>query len=151
MKNNRIIVLLKSLNKREFNRFVLYVKSPFFNQSARLVKLINYLASIYPDFPPKLISKEILFKKLYGSKESFEDQKIHDQLSQLLKLFEGFLAQLQLKEQPEKAELQLLDALKQRNLDKQFQRVYRRMEERLNRVDNKNPDFFLSHFHMLER
>ncbi|MEO1218541.1 MAG: hypothetical protein AAFY45_33735 [Bacteroidota bacterium] len=151
MKNNRIIVLLKSLNKREFNKFVLYVSSPFFNQSARLVKLINYLAGLYPDFPPKLTSKEILFKKLYGTNEAFEDQKIHDQLSQLLKLFEGFLAQLQLKEQPEKAELQLLDALKQRNLDKQFQRVYRRMEERLSRVENKNPDFFLSHFHMLER
>lgn len=150
MKNNRVIVLLRSLNRREFNKFILFVSSPFFNQSPKLIKLIDYFATLYPDFPPSLTKKEILFKHLYGDSTIYEDQKIHDHLSQLLRLFESFVCQMKFREDRNGADLYLLEGLKQRRLDKQFHRAYRRVEERLEKVENKNAAYFLDHFKLQE-
>lgn len=151
MKNNRIIVLLKGLNKREFGRFLLYIDSPFFNQNSKLIKLVKYLEPLYPDFPIKKIQKEALFEHLYGKTIPFETQKVHDHLSQLLRLFEGFITQEKIREDTVTRELFLLDGLREKGMDKQFQRVYKRLEGRLEKEKNMDSSFFLHQYQMLER
>ena len=60
LEDSKLVTLLKSLNKQEFERLEKYVKSPFFNSSEQLITLFDLLRNDYPDFTS--ISKEKIFR-----------------------------------------------------------------------------------------
>src|SRR5436853_3389420 len=91
MENTKLIQVLKTFNKDEFEEFGKYVSSPFFNTSNKISKLFCILKTAYPDFGNSRFNKENVFKEIYPSEE-FKDKKIRDLFSRMLKLSEDFLA-----------------------------------------------------------
>ncbi len=61
----KVIGILKAMNKEEFRKLRRAFQSPYFVTNARLLSLYDYLKKYYPDFPEKKLQKEKLFKKLY--------------------------------------------------------------------------------------
>ncbi|MDX2246383.1 MAG: hypothetical protein SF052_06395 [Bacteroidia bacterium] len=131
MYQGRLIKMLTTLAPGEFRQFVTYVKSPYFNSNEKLIKLVTYLQKVYPDFAEKKLTHKTLFETMYGKVETLNEQQIHDQLSQLLRLLENFFTQLNFESDTGGKYTYLLQALRSRNLPKHFYRVYSRAEEQL--------------------
>jgi hypothetical protein len=95
MARPRIIYLLSPLNSQEIRRFVSFVESPFFNQNSKLIRLARHLADVYPEFREGDLDSLRLFHVAYEKDDAYEEQWVFDHLSQLRKLLEQFLAQLE--------------------------------------------------------
>jgi hypothetical protein len=126
MKNARLLRQLCHLTPGEIRRFVHFVESPHFNQNTRLVRLAQYLHRAYPTFPDPMVHKQVLFEVAFGTQAPFEEQPVHDQLSQLLRLLEQFLAQLDFEQDEMAQQRHLLRGLQQRHLLDHFERIQRK-------------------------
>ena len=148
MKNYRVIDLLRGLSAGEFRRFVLYVESPYFNQSPPLVRLIQLLQRAAPDFGEALLSKAHLHQVMFGEEEPFREQAVHDQLSRLLRLLEGFLAQQHYEADAASQDRHLLQSLDQRHLEGHFPRIYRRTEQRRTGSHLRDVQYYLDQYQL---
>jgi hypothetical protein len=63
---NKNFELLKTLNKAEFYRFADFINSPFYNKRSDMVKLMEYLCSVYPKLDEKNLSEEVIYRKVYS-------------------------------------------------------------------------------------
>lgn len=151
MRRPRIISLLESLKPVEIKRFQQYVESGFFNQNQRLIKLSRYLIRKYPRFLEKGLTNEKLFEVLFGKEETFEEQHVYDHLSQLRKLLEGFLSQVDFEENENARNRHLLNALSTRQQGEHFLRISRRVEKQLQKQGPENRQYYLNRFLMLEQ
>ncbi|MEM6348585.1 MAG: hypothetical protein AAF927_32175 [Bacteroidota bacterium] len=148
MESSRFINLLRLLSHSQFRRFVSFVESPYHNQNEKLIKLIRHLAKASPDFRGPLLDKEVIFSATFGREESFEPQKVFNQMSRLRQLWEKFVIVEQIGQDNKAQELHLLQGLDQWQLNdaisKSFDRVWEVNEKQIIR-DN---SYFL-HAHQL--
>ncbi|MCI4670120.1 MAG: hypothetical protein MRZ79_18430 [Bacteroidia bacterium] len=145
MVNTRLVKILKSLSPSEIRNFVNYVSSPYLNQNKRLEALAKYLQQIYPSFKSSTFEKDYLFKLMFPG-EKFSDQKVHDQMSALLRLLEEFLAHSEWKNSPRERSVHLLVALHKRGFQDQFYRVMQKEEKELSKSNFRNSDHYYSSY-----
>src|SRR5688572_11768167 len=122
LEDSKLVTLLKTLNKQEFERLEKYVKSPFFNSSEQLVTLFDLLKGDYPDFA--LISKDKIFRVFYP-KEEFKDKKIRDMLSRLLEIAQGFLSQIEFEKRSHLENVFAMNQMIGRGLERHYKGKYR--------------------------
>lgn len=91
MESNKLIELLKSLNKQEFKQLGDFVRSPYFNKLQNVIKLYDYLAYYYPNFKGRKFTKENAFIGIFPG-EKYDDRRLRALNSYLLSLCEKFLA-----------------------------------------------------------
>lgn len=130
MHKSRLITLIKTLSPAEMRRFDTFAASPYFNTQERLLALWRFLHQATPDFPPQLVNRKKAFALMYPG-ETFEEQKVHDQSSALLKLLERFLAQQVFEEESYEYEIKHLAGLQGKAPDlfsRRFQQASKRME-----------------------
>ncbi|MEM7659290.1 MAG: hypothetical protein AAF399_24435 [Bacteroidota bacterium] len=108
-----------------------------------MVRLLKGILLAAPDFVPELLSKHILFTATFGKAELFQEQKLHDQKSQLLRLLEQFLAQLNYQSEEALQARQLLSAFEKRNLADHFPRLYRKIHRQHLKTSKRDNRFFL--------
>lgn len=88
--NNKLLSILRSFSKVEFNRLKKFVESPYFNANQEIITLNQY---IYSKFESEFsFTKDELWSTL-EKKEVFNSLKLRKLFSDLLKLVEQFLAQ----------------------------------------------------------
>ncbi len=150
MAQPRIIHLLKALNPQEIRRFVSFVESPFFNQNVKLTRLAKHLMKVFPDFKEEEVANQRLFYIAYGKDEPYEEQWVYDHLSQLRKLLEQFLAQLEYDQDPAGQSRYLLRSLSERDLADVFPKIAGKAEKQLVEPEKKNAQYFLNHFRIQE-
>ncbi len=92
MKNSKIYNSLQKLNVYELNNFEKFINSPYFNQNEKLVRFYSYLLPYLKGKKQGDINKINIWEELSPG-ESFDDIKFRKYTSDLLKLFERFLAQ----------------------------------------------------------
>lgn len=141
MNNTRLIKLLKRLSPSEMRKFVSFVESPCQNQNHRLVKLVDFLYKTYPSFDSKNLNKPFLFQLMFDN-EPVSEQKVHDQMSALLRLLEDFLAYEEWRTDSVNKSIYLLKALHKKSAQEHFYRVSRKEQQDLGRSTYRNSDYY---------
>jgi len=76
MYNSSVIKLLKSFSIDEFRKFEDFSRSPYYNKNANITKLVIYLKSALHQTDKEALSKEIVWRKLFGDKKfNYGDEK----------------------------------------------------------------------------
>jgi hypothetical protein len=119
MQQSKLILLLKSLSKKELKEFQAFTASEFFNKNETLNLLLKNISEYQGHFDSPKLERETFFKKHYPT-EVFEDQKFRYIQSDLTKLLEEFLAYNQYSKNEFGQKYFLLESLHQRNQDKYF-------------------------------
>ncbi|HMQ48214.1 MAG TPA: hypothetical protein PKA00_12660 [Saprospiraceae bacterium] len=92
MGSSKLILLLKTLNRKEWKAFSEFIQSPYFNKNIELIHLFEYLRKqSEKDFPSEEIQRTVVFKQLFGS-ESYDEKRLNHLMSQLFLLAQQFLA-----------------------------------------------------------
>jgi len=113
----KVIDIIKSLSKYEMNRFIKYVKSPFYNENETLVELLLFYTAEVKKYGKVDYSKQEIWASIFPYK-SYDDRKFRRFNSDLSKLGEGFLAHKVYHENPIKQATDLLNIINRRNIDK---------------------------------
>ncbi|HMS52480.1 MAG TPA: hypothetical protein PKD56_09125, partial [Chitinophagales bacterium] len=93
MFKSKAIQILRTLTNKEFKRLEDFVASPLWKHPAQAVNLFNILRKLYPDFDEKKLARVRVFRQIFP-REVFNEQKLRYVISDLTKLLEQFIAQL---------------------------------------------------------
>ncbi|HEX2788271.1 MAG TPA: hypothetical protein VHP32_10215 [Ignavibacteria bacterium] len=85
---NQFIDILRTLNKDEVKNLLLFVDSPYFNKSERLIKLFRELVKIHPDY--NNITSEEIHKRVFPHLE-YNDSTMRRLFSDCDKVLKEFL------------------------------------------------------------
>jgi len=92
MEQSRLIKYIQELAPKERERFREFVLSPYFNQHKKTTELLELILDQLDKKSGKGLEKEVVYKKLFP-KEAFDEQKLHNVMSYLKKLYHRFLSQ----------------------------------------------------------
>lgn len=92
MTDSKVYIALAHLSVYEINSFRKYLESPYFNMNERLLILFDIYAQHIKEDKKDELSKEDIWKLVYEDKK-YSDPKLRKLNSDLLKVFEDFLAQ----------------------------------------------------------
>lgn len=110
---SKIIKHIKELSAKDRERFYQFVASPYFNQHDTTRALLDLILENV-DRSNTALEREKLFKKLFP-REAFDEQKLHNVMSYLKKLYHRFLAQQFYEKQPLREQLFTLEAAYENN------------------------------------
>lgn len=88
---SKIIKHIGDLSAKDRERFVQFVGSPYFNQHEKTKELLDVILQNL-EHPNGSLDRDKLFKRLFP-REVFDEQKLHNVMSYLKKLYHRFLAQ----------------------------------------------------------
>jgi len=92
MYQSKLILILKSLDKKEFKTYRQFVSRQLGGNNSSAEKLLKILSAEHPEFEGKVIERSNLFKKLFP-KEKVNPQKLRYVMTDLMKLMEKYLVQ----------------------------------------------------------
>lgn len=93
MRDSKTYTALSSLDSYKLNRFIKFLKSPYFNQNELILHLGElFVQDIKNQNKPNQFNKQEVWLKL-GQNGKYNDEKIRSWQAGLLNLFEEFLAQ----------------------------------------------------------
>jgi len=121
MKNTKLLDIIKELSNKDLRKFKEFVHSPYFNKNEDISKLcdIIYIKARYSKYGE--LSKKNIFKELFPGIK-FQDNKIRNLISELMKLLEYFLAISDFSEENIEVQNHLISALNKRNIGKHVER-----------------------------
>ncbi len=91
MEQSRLIKYIQELTAKERERFRDFVLSPYFNQHKKTTELLILILDQLDKKSGKGLDKAAVYKKLFP-KEAFDEQKLHNVMSYLKKLYHRFLS-----------------------------------------------------------
>ncbi len=123
----KILPILASLSKKDWHWLHKFANSPIYNQHPAVLRLLEIFRK-KPDFSEKSYSSENLHKKLFP-KTPFEPAKTHHAVNYLLRTTEEYLAWDEWwRDEPERQRY-LLQAFRQRGLDRYFEETLEKLEQ----------------------
>jgi len=125
----KLILLLQTFNKKEFEKFGEYINSPYFNKSLLIRKFYDLLKKDFPGF--KKLSKKEIFKVIYPNEE-FKDKKIRDLFSKMNEFALDFIASEQFNTKIHTKNSYILENLVNRKLPVHFNSKYKESIKQLN-------------------
>ncbi|MEO8446519.1 MAG: hypothetical protein ABI528_03440 [bacterium] len=140
MKQNDSILILKSFSENEVRQFEDYINSPFHNKNKKVIEFFNILVKYHPLYKTKDISKENLFKEMYG-KTKYREPYIRNLFSDLNLLSEGFLQQIHAKENYG-YEKMVIEELNKRNIFDVMEKKIRMLEKKTAKEKNRDNNYF---------
>ncbi|MEM6724501.1 MAG: hypothetical protein AAF598_10715 [Bacteroidota bacterium] len=142
MIGQKLFRVLEALSSAEVTAFRKYLQSPYFNERDELVQLFELWLQHYP-IQGRLPADEKIWLLLFPNK-AFEAVLYRRLFSDLLRLCRHFLSIQNLS--PENQSLGILQALNQKDLDKQFAQERNKLDQNLKKQGLRNSDFFLTAF-----
>jgi len=130
MQKTKLVEVIQGLDDKEIKRFEDYVNSPFFNKNDKVIDLLRFLRKYHPSFDNSRFTKENAYKAVFGTKQKFNVQKLRNIMSQLFKLLETYLVQLELEIDEDFYNISLMTALDRRYIDKQFTQKYQEFKKK---------------------
>lgn len=151
MYKSNLLILIKSLTKEEFMGFELFLRSPFFNKRQKCIDLYTIIKASYPNLEndPKL-NKEVIFAKLFPLRDFNKSSALRELSSDLLTLLEQYIKQIAFEKREIYANLLLLSELNERNQNKRFYALSKRIKKAQQQQTTKSiryyyHDFFLNY------
>jgi len=134
MQKTKLVQLISKLKEAEIKAFDKFLQSPYFNNSPVIIRYWEQLKKYAPSFDTAQLSVEKLFKKIFP-KEDFDEKKLRQLRSRLLKLLEEFLAIEQLKKDEFAYKKRVADAYFEKELKKEFEKKYYQLLKKLENED----------------
>lgn len=132
-----IIQVLKSLNSKEYKRFLLFLSNDFFNQNKQFVVLTELFHKHINNNSNYILLKQNIFSILYP-KEKFYDLKLRHSISNYKKLLNEFLiVDYSRNNNPLKANL-LLYILRSKNLKYNYSITKKNIDKNLKNIPKNN-------------
>lgn len=145
MIGSKLLLLLDSFSSREFRKFVEFVQSPYFNKHDRLRDFADYVfANSHPRNEPAL-DRQRTFEFLFPNEE-FQEQKLADLMSYLVRLAEQFLSYQHYERDTFDQQTRLLQELAARDLHKSFQSTQRTLRRDQDKRHHRDEDFYISEY-----
>ena len=145
MESTKLFMTLETLTRVELNVFSDMIKSPYFNKSQILIKLLDNLKVYHPKYTNPELTKEKLFSALYPGEE-YKDKKLRDMFSKMLNLLEEFFALQDIKNYPLYINRHVLNQYTIRKLDRHFEGLSRDTNALIDKIKIKDSDYFFNSF-----
>lgn len=145
MQQSKLLTVLRSLDKKELKNFRQFLESPWFNTHEERIRLFDILAKHAPEFSSDAVAKEAVFGQMFPGEE-FDAARLHHRASELFKLLEKFLVQVEIERDRIQQDFMLLRATKERKLDAYFQRTSNALENKLTKGGNRDWLYYLNLF-----
>jgi len=132
LKATKIFQVLDTLSVYELNRFGKFVNSPYFNLNQSIIQLFEVLIPWLKKKSPDDLPKEEVWVNVYGN-EPYDDVRFRKLSSELLKLFEQFLAQEVFDNNPLHQANNLVEGISTKKIEKLYNSVVssvKRLSER---------------------
>lgn len=120
MQNSKLIELLKTFEKEDLRAFSDFIRSPYYNKREDLVALFEYLKKQAPEFSTKKIERQKVFKAIFP-KQVYKEKQISYCMNYLHKLAETFVGLRKYESGDFQQELNIMEGLVERRLDKHYQ------------------------------
>lgn len=141
MLNIKVFQLLSTLNKKEFSNFQRFIASPFFNANQKVIDFVKELKVFHPAYEIDETKEKWLYAKLFKTKK-FNKQNFRYLMTDLTKLLEAFLAQVEFQEQALNKKLYLSKQLQQRQAPKQAAQVLHSIQQMLKKTKLQDVNYF---------
>ncbi len=149
MHQSKLIETLRVLSKRQLERLREFIVSPFFNKNERLVLFCDYLLQYAPIFDAPELAREQVYAFLFPN-EAYDDLRIRHAMSDLLKLVERFIEQIQQEGKPVPAKLALATFYNDHALLRHLKDTLQGINRLQKQNPKKNEEFFLNQL-LIER
>lgn len=131
MNKSKLFANLTACKKNELADLRRFVASPFFNRQPELEALLEYLLKYWPEYEGKKLKKETLFEVACPG-QPYQDKQFRYMSSALARLIEQFWAVKKWQEDGNAGDLALLDIASERDVQKTYRQVNKRLETTLN-------------------
>lgn len=149
MKDRKVISALSSLSVYELNSFSKYVHSPYFNANEQVIHLFSIIERAIKKGKIVELDPNQIWAIIFPGK-AYQNQKILKLSSDLLNLFEDFIAQKEF-DQSESLKANLkLEGVRKHGLSKLYKGIIGDIE-RLERIDNNQSAEFYLNKYLIER
>lgn len=108
MEQSRLVKYIGALPAKEKEKFHLFVHSPYFNKHDKTVQLLAVIEK-WLERPNGTLEKPDVFKKLFPQ-EKYDEQRLHNVMSYLKKLYHSFLAYRRFEDTPFQGQLLTIEA-----------------------------------------
>ncbi|NRB65012.1 MAG: hypothetical protein HRU40_18655 [Saprospiraceae bacterium] len=146
MEQSKIVQYLSNLDRKDLEKFVQFVASPYFNQHEPTRNLLLLIIKEKSRKKPRL-QKEFIFSKLYPN-SVYDEQKLYNIMSNLKKLLNRFLAQLQFEMTPLQEELHTVTWAYDKNHFSFFTNRAKHLGKQLEKAPYKNQDYYYSNYRL---
>jgi hypothetical protein len=130
MENSKLVALLETLETSEWQQFVDFVGSPFFNKNEALGRLLAYLCQTVPVSGAVQLSKERAYQAVAPG-QAYDPKQLSYWMNYLLKLAEQFLAIKRYQEVPHRQAFDTLNEFSERKLEKHYGFLYKKVADEL--------------------
>ncbi len=117
MHNSKLIGILKRCSPEELKRFEKFLNSPYHNTNKNYLKAFRQLRKYAPAFEHKQLEKDTFFSFVFGKSLAYNDKKMMNLMSDLVKLIETFWHMEEFKAQPIDSNLTKARSYFRHNLD----------------------------------
>lgn len=142
---SKLLSTLQSFSIREMKDFSLFMHSPYFNQHADTLALFDFLAPLYPDFPPQVYEKFCLEYPGELSRPRF-----HVLCTYLLKGVHRFMVAEEVQKRPILHKRLLAKRLRDQESYREAQKQSDQLRTLLNQSFYMDSDNFLEHLQLKE-
>ncbi len=147
MNSTKIFKLLSANSVVQNNRFIKYVKSPYHNPNETLTLLVEHLTSAIKHSEES--TRENIFKTLFP-KEEFNDKKLRKLSSDLIELYQNFLIQEELSNNPLLKYELLLQSIQENKIEILQEKARSNATRYFKREPERSGDFF-NHKYAIEK
>ena len=147
MLKSNLIEAMKTLSPKEMKEFGEFVSSPFFNKNKNVIRLFEIIKKYYPELESEKLSKENVYGKLFPG-EAYKDSSIRLLMFYLYELVEKFLAYIKYTKSEVDYKINLLNEFNDRNLLKDFDKMYDEVKEQIDSSITRDEKFYLDNFNL---
>src|SRR5260221_11097937 len=147
MLKSNLIEAMKTLSPKEMKEFGEFVSSPFFNKNKNVIRLFEIIKKYYPELDSEKISKENVYGKLCPG-EAYKDSSIRLLMFYLYEQVEKFLAYVKYTKSEVDYKINLLNEFNDRNLLKDFDKMYDEVKEQINGSVIRDENFYKDNFEL---
>jgi hypothetical protein len=148
MKKSKFADIAKTFTNEEIKEFGKYLNSPFFNSNKNLSSAFEFIGSHTRGFTSDFPTKEELHIHVYGDKK-YTDENIRYLLSELLRMAEEFLGQVNIKKSKTALRIHTLKELNERDKEKLFERNLKLCRKDLGEMNINDYGYHLDEFHLI--
>lgn len=149
MSDTKLFKLVQVLLPSELMEVERYLTAPFINTNSDVGNLFSKLRKFYPDMDSPELTKERLYRKLFG-KQPYNDGKMRKLMTQLTQLIEQYLTHIELKKSEELSTKLLARSLGERSNYGLFFEVVESRLKKLDKQPGRGRDYFRESFELSE-
>lgn len=145
MKDNRLFIVLRSLDEHELIKLEEMVQSPYFNKDKKCLQLFQLLAPFHPNYEDERLTRDYLFFSMFPDKKKITSS-LNTTMSKLQGLAEEHLIRQKLNDRFLYKSHLLLESFLEKGLSKQYQTHYKETMSRFSNQLRKDSLNFLEQY-----